>query len=337
MTEWSHPFTNSLTDGGPISQASYWRIFRMLLGPSAEEADKGVIAGWDNDLAATSPGADQIDIDTGAAFCHGTPYENTASLTLTATRPSVNTTGKRVVLRKDIVNGGVRATVISSADGTATLPSLTQSESTYWDIPICSFTHATNGTIAALTDEREFLIIGGSAMPEIATFHTAAVPVARGATLVTTDVAWGTANEARYCPFVVTETVTIKSISIVNGGVSGNFDVGIYDADDDGKPRTRLISSGSTAQSGTNTTQTVNTADVTLTPGLYYVALVFNNTTGEVKRVVTIASGATAPIFMTRFGVFREGTAFPLPATATPLQTAPAADLSIPDVSLLRY
>jgi hypothetical protein len=171
MTEWSTPFTNGLTDGGPVSAASMWRVFRMLLGPKAEEADRGVIRGWDNELAATSPGADQVAIDTGAAFCHGTPYENTASLTLDATRPSVNTTGKRVVLRKDIVGGGVRATVISSADGTAGLPALTQSESTYWDIPICSFTHATNGAIAALTDEREFLDIGGGDLIALAGAH----------------------------------------------------------------------------------------------------------------------------------------------------------------------
>jgi len=190
MTEWSTPFTNGLTDGGPVSAASMWRVFRMLLGPAAEEADKGVIRSWDNELAATSPGADEIDIDTGAAFCHGAAYENTASLTLTADRPSTGTTGKRVVLRKDIVNGGVRATVISSADGTATLPSLTQSESTYWDIPICSFTHATNGTIGALTDEREFLVIGGGMKRAIGT----EILLPTGPSVGTTAATGGSAN-----------------------------------------------------------------------------------------------------------------------------------------------
>jgi len=215
MTEWSHPFTNSLTDGGPISQASYWRIFRMLLGPKAEEADRGVIRAWDNELAATSPGADQVAIDTGAAFCHGTPYASTASNTLTADRPSTGTTGKRVVLRKDIVNGGVRLTVIASADGTATLPALTQSESTYWDIPICSFTHAINGAIAALTDEREFLVIGGGMKRSIGTGqYTLPAGPSAGATV--------TASSGSYGSYVEFEAAASAAKTILGAVVGGN-------------------------------------------------------------------------------------------------------------------
>lgn len=168
MTEFSGPFTNGLTDGGPWSAATWWRLFRAMLGPRARVADVGVVRDVLNELAVTSPGADQVTVATGQAFVQGTLYESDAANTLTATRPSGGTTGKRVVLRRDTVNGGIRATVIASADGTATLPSLTQDADGNYDIPLASFTHATDGSIASLTDEREFMDIGGAAVPIVA-------------------------------------------------------------------------------------------------------------------------------------------------------------------------
>lgn len=166
MAEFSGPFTNGDTDGGPWSVATWWRLFRALLGPNAQGADVGFVRGYGDEGAASIAGADRIDFETAQAFVRGTLYENDATIEVdeNANRPTVGTTGKRLVLRRDAVDGGIRLTVIRSADGTATLPALTQVEDGDYDIPCWSFTHATDGTIAALTDEREFIEIGGGGM-----------------------------------------------------------------------------------------------------------------------------------------------------------------------------
>lgn len=159
MAEFSGPFTNGQTDGGPWSVANWWQAFRILTGLTASDA--GVTRAG-NRLRVTSPSADQVTVATGHAILRGTVYENDAAKTLTATRPAVGTTGKRVVLRKDIANGGVRLVVKASADGTAALPALTDDADTL-EISLASFQHTTAGAINALTDERTLLTLGGGA------------------------------------------------------------------------------------------------------------------------------------------------------------------------------
>lgn len=121
------------------------------------------------------------------------------------------------------------------------------------------------------------------------------------------SAAWPSSNLAIYIPFTVYETITITKLSILNGSaVSGNFDIGIYDAGG-----ARLVSSGSTAQSGTSAIQTVDITDKVLAPGLYYLALAFDNTTGTIENVGVTAIDAEA------LGVTQQASAFPLPSTAT--------------------
>lgn len=141
-------------DGGPYS-SDEMRIFFDALG-SGEGANVGVIGGALNSLEPSSPGLDQIAAASGRAFVDGTLYNNSASVTKAESRPAVGTTGKQLVLRKLWSAQTVRLYVISSADGTASIPALTQTDLTEWQVPICSFTHATDGTIAAIIDLREF-------------------------------------------------------------------------------------------------------------------------------------------------------------------------------------
>ena len=122
------------------------------------------------------------------------------------------------------------------------------------------------------------------------------------------STAYPTANQAIYVPFYLTERLTVTQLWWVNGAsVSGNVDVGIYS--EDGR---RLISTGSTAQSGTNATQVVNITDTPLGPGLFYLALAMDNNTGTLVRGT---AGSVDRLKAT--GCAQEASAFALPATAT--------------------
>lgn len=133
---------------------------------------------------------------------------------------------------------------------------------------------------------------------------------------------WPTANTAIFVPFVVhTELIAVK-IGVCNGAtVSGNVDVGIYD-----DQQNRLVSVGSTAQSGVSATQSFDITDTTLVPGVYFMALNVDNVTGTVIRwtpgVVGIAGG---------FGVYNQAVgAVTLPATAT--FASPTTNSTIPNM-----
>lgn len=120
-------------------------------------------------------------------------------------------------------------------------------------------------------------------------------------------VAWATANKAFYMPFSVDAPVTIVKMLVINGAtVSGNIDVGIYD-----RGGARLVSSGSTAQSGVSAVQEFNITDTVLNPGLYYLACAMDNTTGTLEMWTPSASLSRS------FGLAEQASAFALPATAT--------------------
>lgn len=122
--------------------------------------------------------------------------------------------------------------------------------------------------------------------------------------------AWPTANKAIYIPLALQQPTTVYQLGIVNGGTaSGNFDVGILDA-----AGNKLVSSGSTAQSGTSASgimQLVNVTDTSLGRGLYYLALAFDNITATAHNWAPTALRAST------WGIKEETTAFTLPATAT--------------------
>lgn len=119
---------------------------------------------------------------------------------------------------------------------------------------------------------------------------------------------WNTSNRAVYMPVRISEPVLARKLFWFNGAtVSGNADCGIYDA-----AGTKIVSAGSTAQSGTNALQEVDIADTLLDAGLFYMGLALDNTTGTFFRLsVGTAYRAQA------MGTVMQATAFPLPAAAT--------------------
>lgn len=118
---------------------------------------------------------------------------------------------------------------------------------------------------------------------------------------------WSTANRAYLFPFRTDRPAIVKQLFWENGAaVSGNVDCGIYTLDG-----TLIVSTGATAQSGTSTSQVVDIADTLLGPGLYWCALVLDNTTGTVMRSVVAERNVQ------NYGYLFAASSYPLPATIT--------------------
>lgn len=160
----------------------------------------------------------------------------------------------------------------------------------------------------------------GLAIPVLPTIHGYSIeslgnmmigskgPTSGGSSLYTIASATNPSqNLAFYTPFVVSIPTMIRKMWVYNGAtVNGNLDLGIYDA-----KGTRLVSSGSTAQSGTNDLQAVDVTDTLLSPGLFYLALASDSATSTFFAQTFTATWALS------FGLLQQASAFALPATAT--------------------
>jgi hypothetical protein len=136
-------------------------------------------------------------------------------------------------------------------------------------------------------------------------FAPAAMQIASVA--ATASATWVAANRAFYYPVRVVRPLIVQRAFIVCGATaSGAFDLGIYD-----RTGVRITSTGSQAQVSTNAAQAVDLTDTLIGPGVFYVAVVMDNTTG------TVFSRTENTPFMRFAGVYTENSAFPLPATAT--------------------
>lgn len=156
-------------------------------------------------------------------------------------------------------------------------------------------------------------LLGGGGMPTpIAMGPSAAIAIgtelASRASVAPTSSAFPAANRAILYPFYLSEDITVTQLWAYNGATaSGNIDVGIYDS-----AFARQISSGSTAQSGTNVLQVFDVTDTPLTAGQYYMAVAMDNATGTLFRQAQQAE------FMRSIGCFQMASAFALPSTITP-------------------
>lgn len=120
---------------------------------------------------------------------------------------------------------------------------------------------------------------------------------------------WPTANLAVFVPVVVGTHITVYQLGWQNAGtLSGNVDAGIYD-----KSRTKLVSTGSTAQAGANAFQLVDIADTVLPRGVYYLALAVDNLTAQFM----FPGGSFQAGNYRGCGCGEQASAFPLPGTAT--------------------
>lgn len=127
---------------------------------------------------------------------------------------------------------------------------------------------------------------------------------------------WPLANVAIYVPVTIPEPVTITKMFWYNNSAGvQNVDVGIYD-----ESGTRRVSSGSTAQSGSQVAQVVDVTDTVLERGRYYLAMSCSGTAASAFGGVVPAAG-----LLQSLGVVRETSALPLPATATFVVTTHAA------------
>lgn len=128
-----------------------------------------------------------------------------------------------------------------------------------------------------------------------------------GGVALTNSYAWPSSNLAVYVPVEIYRTITIVKMAVNNGtAVSGNIDVGIYDY-----AGGKVVTKGSTAQSGTSAIQIFDITDTTLYPGLYYMAVALDNTTGTLMGY----TGGVAPEIGAH-GVYQQASAFALPTTS---------------------
>lgn len=132
------------------------------------------------------------------------------------------------------------------------------------------------------------------------------------------------ANRVIYIPFRLPQPLVVQQLYCINGSaVSGNVDVGVYTLDG-----TKILSSGSTAQAGTNQKQLFNVTDTLLGIGAYYMGLTLDNITGTFFRFAP-----TVQAVLTMFGLLAENPAgFGLPANAS---FASLADAYYPQCGLL--
>lgn len=146
MAESSRPYTNNGTNDGTSYTALQWRsIYRNIFG-------NGVISGL-----AVSGTTSPLSVAAGAAWIDGVFYENTSAVPLTVATPAALTAG-HVVLRVEMASGVQKARVyaVRATSGDTTVPALTQTSESTYEIRLASFTISAAGAIV-LTDTRPYL------------------------------------------------------------------------------------------------------------------------------------------------------------------------------------
>lgn len=146
--------TGGAGDGSAAyTQDEATRLFRSLVG--GDPAYNYVLPGVDNELQVTGSSS-PVSINTGAAFVYGFFYWNDSIVTKTIPTPVIGTTGHRIILRADFAARTVRIAVLSSNDGVATPPALTQTPGSIYEVSLATLTITTGGVIT-LIDTRGFL------------------------------------------------------------------------------------------------------------------------------------------------------------------------------------
>lgn len=166
MTQKSWPWSTAAAVGdgsAELNEASSREFLAHLW--VQDLAAEGVFKGLAGDLAGeleVSGASSPLTVQPGAAICYGL-YMSDAVENLAVSTPSVGTTGFRVVLRTnwagtsdaDVGEARTRLAVVESSDGVSSIPALTQSFGTTWEISLATGTITTGGAIT-LTDDRTF-------------------------------------------------------------------------------------------------------------------------------------------------------------------------------------
>jgi hypothetical protein len=120
---------------------------------------------------------------------------------------------------------------------------------------------------------------------------------------------WGTADKAVFHPIRISHPVIARKLHWIAGAtISGNYDIGLYDA-----TGRRLASSGSTAVPGTGVVVSYDMTDLYLTPQIVYLALALSSATCRYYGWVVSGEGPE----MRASGLVSQASAVPLPDSAT--------------------
>ena len=112
------------------------------------------------------------------------------------------------------------------------------------------------------------------------------------------STAWGTANQARYVPFLIPAPFLVRKLLAYNGATAaGNTDMGIYT-----EGGSEVLGIAAAAQAGTSAWQEFDVTDTWLVPGLYYVGLLNTTTTGTYFTVPDVQVGRLAGVFSQAVG-----------------------------------
>lgn len=163
MTQKSWPWSTvtGLGDGAAeLNEAlsrEFLAVYFGVRNPAVEGVSKGVGGGL-----AVSGSASPLSVASGSGICYGLYINDAAQNTPAIATPAVGTTGGRVVLQTNWAGTGgaslearTRIAVKMSTDGVASIPALTQSFGTTWEISLATFTITTGGVIT-VTDARTF-------------------------------------------------------------------------------------------------------------------------------------------------------------------------------------
>ena len=130
----------------------------------------------------------------------------------------------------------------------------------------------------------------------------------------TAALAWGTANQARYTPFWVTDDATLVKLAVYCGSTGGgNNDMGLYDENG-----TEIVGGTAAAHPAATGWHEFDVADTPLRPGMYYVGLLNTTTTATFLAWANKEFGRAAGVFSQAVGSGN----LPNPATFAALDAA---------------
>lgn len=120
---------------------------------------------------------------------------------------------------------------------------------------------------------------------------------------------WPSANLAIMWPFTLEVPATVEKVGWMNGTTAtGNIDAGIYDTS-----YAKVVSLGSTAQSGTAAIQVGTLTATAMDPGRYFMAMSMSSA----SSTIDLWEGLSAS-WIRGFGFAQMASAVPLPSTFTP-------------------
>lgn len=161
MAERSWPWPGTTVgDAGPYSADKWDDMFEMRFGSGVVPYNnRGVIRNWANELEVTDGGANQADVDTGAALVHGKHYDNDAVVNVVV--PSSSAPGNwredLICLRSTWIDQTIRIYRHANPGENVGYPAATQTDGLCWEIPLAAVRINDVGAITQITDLREYV------------------------------------------------------------------------------------------------------------------------------------------------------------------------------------